>query len=61
MNEVFLITKGCCRRNIIRFQNAVLHIAVLRTQKSVTPSDAYFLAIQHLALVRRPINQDPEY
>jgi len=61
MNEVLLIAKGCCRRNIIGFQNAARRIAVLQSQNSVTPSDAHSLAIQQLAIVRRPINQNPEY
>ena len=48
-------------RGTIEFQNAALRIAILQSQYSVTPSDAHSLAIQQLAIVRRPINQDPEY
>ncbi len=61
MNEVFLDAKGCRRRDIIRIQNAALRIAVLQSQKSVTPSDAHFLTIQQLAMMRWPINQDLGY
>ena len=61
MNEVFLIAKGCCRRNIIGFQNAALRIAVLQSQKSVTPSDAHSLAIQQLAMMRWLLNQNLQY
>ena len=61
MSEEFLIAKGGRRRNIIEIQNAALRIAVLQSQKSVTPSDAHSLAIQQLAMVRWPINQDLGY
>src|SRR6266705_2703062 len=61
MNEVFLVTKGCRRRDIIWFQNAALRIAVLQAQKSVTPSDAHSLAIKKLAMMRWLINQDLRY
>ena len=61
MNEVFLVAKGCRRRDIIWFQNAELRIAVLQSQKSVTPSDAHSLAIQQLAMRRWLINQDLRY
>ena len=61
MNKVFLVAKGCRRRDIMEFQNAALRIAVLQSQKSVTPSDAHSLAIQQLAMLRWPINQDLEY
>ncbi len=36
-------------------------IAILQSQKPVTPSDAHSLAIQQLAMMRRPINQNLEY
>ncbi len=61
MNEVFLVAKGCRRRDIIWFQNAALRIAVLQSQKSVTPSDAHSLAIQHFAMAHWPINQHLGY
>jgi len=61
MNEEFLIAKGGRRRNFNEIQNAALRIAVLPSQKSVTPSDAHSLVIQQLAMRRRPINQDLGY
>src|SRR6266705_2778096 len=61
MNEVFLVAKGYRRHNIMEFQNAALRIAVLQSQKSVTPSDAHSLAIQQLAMMRWLLNQDLQY
>jgi len=61
MNEVFLVAEGCRRRDIIEFQNAALHKAVLQSQKSVTPGDAQSLANQQLAMMHWPINQNLGY
>ncbi len=61
LNEVFLVAKGCRKRDTIEFQNPALRIAVLQSQKSVTPSDAHSLAIQQLAMVRWPIYQNLGY
>ena len=61
MNEVFLVAKGCRRRDIIEFQNAELRIDVLQSRKSVTSSDAHSLAIQQLAMMRWLINQNLGY
>ena len=62
MNEEFLISKGGRRcNNIIEIQNAALRIAVLQSQKSVTPSDAHSLAIQQLAMMCWLINKDHGY